>query len=112
MFEVGKKYGYYPPSLDGKSNGGEYVCIGWSKEGTPVFQCGVNFFASTCPERYKEVKEPVKVSGWMNVYKERTTGKTFKGSMHDTREHAEEAIDEGGLRIACVYVSGEEGKEP
>ncbi len=53
-------------------------------------------------------REPVKVSGWVNVYKGLASRLNY--SFHATRDCADSGayID----RIACIYVSGTEGVEP
>ena len=52
----------------------------------------------------EEVKEPMKVSGWVNVYND---GNLF---FHSTKPKADEFA--GADIKCCVYVSGTEGVEP
>lgn len=61
-------------------------------------ECGIDIIS--------EWKEPVKVSGWVNVYQH------FPCShIYATREKAEELADKND-RVACIFVSGTEGEEP
>lgn len=53
-----------------------------------------------------EWRDPVEVKGWINVYNH-----DYAARIRPTRAAADRA-DLGGSRIACVYVSGVEGKEP
>lgn len=105
MFEVGKRYRYFPPSLNGQHNGGSYYYIGLSKEGAPVFQSGPNIFVANTPERYREHKEPLTLSGWVNVYE------THTGAIHATRQNADDNVGTQP-RKACIYIFGEEKEEP
>lgn len=54
-------------------------------------------------------REPVRVSGWVNVY---PPGSHLNESrlFYDTREEA--VLMSAGQAVACVHVSGVEGEEP
>lgn len=53
----------------------------------------------------EEWMEPVRVSGWVNVYSDGV------GVVYATKEKADRILT-GESRIACVYVSGVEGQGP
>lgn len=111
MFEVGKKYRFHPYGLEKPDNGHMYFFLGLSKKGKPVFETPYEeVFWSDQPHLYKEYKEPVKVSGWMNIYKNGPHEATSRRTFYQTKKLAD--FYAGSNRIACIYVSGEEGKEP
>jgi hypothetical protein len=60
-----------------------------------------------------EWREPAKVCGWINFYQDGAGG----GTVYSSRDEADRAATVTSAfskypRIACIYVSGEEGKEP
>jgi hypothetical protein len=105
MFEVGKKYrgkkwdsNQYVTCL---AVHGDYAFVVRESPGcAPYTICGTNV-------TWTEYREPIKVSGWVNVYRERVSSTHF---FHTTKKIADEQACND--RIACIYVSGEEGKEP
>lgn len=81
-----------------------YVEDGVSCEGWTVDGCiteGLEFGE----DPISEWREPVKVAGYVNVYEGGVS------DIHKSREKADQEADHG-VRIACIYVSGEEGVEP
>jgi hypothetical protein len=57
-----------------------------------------------------EWRDPVKVSGWLNYYKDDRGTLYTPAQLHCARKEADRAASIS--RVACIYVSGEEGKEP
>ena len=59
-----------------------------------------NTFIESELDLISEWREPIKVSGWVNVYD------TFTSMLYKTKERANSVECQG--RIACIYVSGVE----
>ncbi len=55
-----------------------------------------------------EWKEPMKVSGWLNLHKPDCLG--LNGFLYETRAEADRGAS--ASRITCIYVTGTEGEEP
>lgn len=68
------------------------------------------YSTSVCDHEFDlvgEWRDPIKVSGWVNIY---PSGFISPPNIWPTREKADFQAD--SRRIACIYVSGEEGEEP
>lgn len=110
MFEVGKKYNYLPKN--GSINTVLYIYVGFVLNkhvwmSTHTFDV---FTSSDGPERWKEYKEPVKFSGWVNFYSKDKP--TPSRNWFSTKDEAVYLGKLSGNYLTTLYVSGEEGKEP
>lgn len=59
-----------------------------------------------------EWKEPVKVSGWVNVYRNPLPSPLRLHASKETADSANEMLWEHNERLACIFVQGTEGEEP
>ena len=81
----------------------EYPAIGFIESyGEHMWKTNGEFntFIESELDLISEWREPVKVSGWVNVYD------TFTSMLYKTKERANSVKCQG--RIACIYVSGVE----
>lgn len=102
MFEVGKKY----IDADNKTVY-ECLCVHGSEGWLKNLRTKSPTTWTYNPVVFKEYKEPIKVSGWMNYYSNGTVG----GVLYETKQAAFEGRNKQ-LYLTTIYVSGEEGKEP
>jgi len=112
-FEVGKYY----KRRDGKKvrciatdNGGRYCVVMMSDNNVSLVAHDGRFYdnqvkGGSTQDIVAEWKEPVKVSGWINIY---------QGNLHSGLYSAKILADSmrDPDRIACVYVEGTEGVDP
>lgn len=105
MFEVGKIYiNSLNPTL-------KHTCVMCDGEYAWLRTEGGYTTGKWNTHGWKEYREPVKVSGWVNVYK-REQNITYLGNVYVSKHLAIGMKDHGAELVATVYVSGEEGKEP
>ena len=107
-FEVGK---YYKTRVGAKmrclatDRPGDFPIILMAENGKIIMVSKTGSYRWTDNEDIiSEWKEPLKISGWVNVCPRAAL------AFHTSRENADESA--ASDRIACVYVEGVEGKEP
>ena len=84
--------------IENISGGGEKACS-YTKDGRHYTDCTDIFDLLFAPEKGK---------GWINVYRNSDSGRTYAGAVYDSKEEAEKAIGMGGDYITTIKIEWEE----